>query len=128
MSLLAINRPPDVNPPRIPQLVRPPAHHLHPDSQYLELSSTIAFFHPGYSLDGYHDPLVEIIRLPAYDNYGFHHGTALSALAIITYNQPGYFTIDSPTGDRVDAGWDYIMPSNHNYYYHLRVYPNPSNQ
>lgn len=101
-------------------LVRPPAEYLHPSFQLLDHRRTVAFFHPGYTLDwACHDPAVEILRLPAYDNGGFHHGTALSAMSIVAFNHDGYFTVDSPNGERVDETRDYILPGEKNYYYHL---------
>lgn len=105
-------------------LVRPPADYLRPDFQELDHRRTVAFFHPGYPLDAArHDPATEILRLPAYDNGGFHHGTALSALSIIAFNNCGYLTVDTPNGTRVREAWDYVLPGNKNYYYHLSLSP-----
>lgn len=105
-------------------LVRPPADYLHPNFQDLDHCRTVAFFHPGYVVDGTrHDPAVELLRLPAYDNSGLHLGTALSAMRIIAYNKSGYLTIDTPKGCRVEESWDYVLPGEKNYYYHLGLPP-----
>lgn len=105
----------------ITRLVRFPPSYRQPDFQELDHRKTIAFFHPGYAADGLHDPLTELLCLPAYDKGGFHHGTALSALSIIANNKPGYLTRDSPGGARVEEDWDDILPSTSNYYYHLSL-------
>lgn len=68
---------------------------MHPQTLPLDVTHTVAFFHPGHTFSDEHDPVLEILRLPA---FGTHHGTALAPLRIIANNQTGYFTADTPTG------------------------------
>lgn len=110
-------------------LVRPASHFRAPLYQEVDHRTYISFFHPGYSTletsnpdDSWSpgtDSAALLISLPAYDNRGFHHGTALSACSIIAGNRLGYFTEDAPTGTRVREPPDFQLPAAHRYYYHL---------
>lgn len=106
-------------------LIRPPGHFMHPETIPLDDSRTVGFFHPGYSCSEDHDPVLEILRLPAYDHGGIHHGTALAAMTIIANNQKGYFTADAPTGTRVNDAWDSVLPGDKNYYFNLGKFTPP---
>lgn len=114
-------------------LVRPAIHF----SSLVQLpnfdsSAHVSFYHPAYST---HNPGIPsssefyassqdtpalMFRLPAYDNGGVHHGTALAVCTVIAGNKAGFFTRGNPSGERVSGGWDRVLPANTRYYYHLR--------
>lgn len=115
-----------------PPLVRPPIHFSSlvklPD---FDSMTHVSFYHPAYSThnstslvssDWYvsiQDISALMFRLPAYDNGGVHHGTALAVCTVIAGNETGFFTRDNPIRERVQDGYDYILAATTRYYYHL---------
>lgn len=126
---------PPVPTPVARPLVRPSAHYLTPSPLPVFLvspSSSIAFYHPGYSTvskadianalpDGsdHEDSDALIFCLPAVDNGGIHLGTALAACLVIACNRSGFLTRFTPGGERVVLPWDSVLPTGIRYYYQL---------
>lgn len=99
---------------------------------YRTPSSSITFYHPGYSTidastqsarindfpagdDEDSDAL--IFSPPSVDNNGHHHGTALAACVVIACNCSGFLTRSAPGGNRVTLPWDSVLPTWIKYYY-----------
>lgn len=84
----------------------------------------VAFYHPGYTADGFEKALLE---LPAVDHsvgegsdlrWGLHYGVAITVCSIVACNRSGYLTEGTANGPRVIGTWDQLLLSKV-YYFHV---------
>lgn len=105
---------------------RSPHAGLPPDPLY-RTRRKISFKHPGYYTRHGNNTLFSLFAWDSIDG-GLHFGTALLACALVACNaMNGYLSTDLAGHEKVDLGFDDILPLRHEYFFHVPYpYPDPN--